>query len=229
MNTMEYGTAFTYPQQDADWLKKWLIMAFVPLIPVVGGFLVLGYMVEIMRRVIKGETPVLPEWTDFGEYLKKGFMGFVVALVYALPVILLAICMYAVQFGIALAAGNADSDSTVRTLGTVTSVISVCFGCLIFLFALALAVLLPAALGRFAATGEMGAGLRLGEVFNLVRAKPGVYIIVALLAGLATSVLMSVGTIIPCCGTLVGAAYGQLAAAHLYGQAYRVATSGTTA
>jgi hypothetical protein len=226
---MEYGTAFTYPQQDANWLKKWLIMAFVPLIPVVGGFLVLGYMVEIMRRVIKGETPVLPEWTDFGEYLKKGFMGFVVALVYALPVIILAVCMYAVQFGIALAAGNADSDSTVRTLGTVASVISVCFGCLIFLFVLALAVLLPAALGRFAATGEMGAGLRLGEVFNLVRAKPAVFIIVALLAGLATSVLMSVGTIIPCCGTLVGLAYGQLAAAHLYGQAYRIASSSTTA
>lgn len=229
MNTMEYGTAFTYPQQDADWLKKWLIMAFVPLIPVVGGFLVLGYMVEIMRRVIKGETPVLPEWTDFGEYLKKGFMGFVVALVYALPVILLAVCLYAVQFGIALAAGNADSDSTVRTLGTAASVISVCFGCLIFLFVLALAVLLPAALGRFAATGEMGAGLRLGEVFNLVRAKPAVYIIVALLASLATSLLMSVGTIIPCCGTLVGLSYGQLAAAHLYGQAYRIASSSTTA
>ena len=229
MNTMEYGAAFTYPQQDADWLKKWLIMAFIPLIPVVGGFLVLGYMVEIMRRVIKGETPVLPEWTDFGEYLKKGFMGFVVALVYALPVIILALCMYAVQFGIALAAGNADSDSTVQMLGTATSVISVCFGCLIFLFALALAVLLPAALGRFAATGEMGAGLRLGEVFNLVRAKPAVYIIVALLASLATSVLMSVGTIIPCCGTLVGLSYGQLAAAHLYGQAYRIASSSTTA
>src|SRR3990172_4870815 len=111
MNTMEYGTAFTYPQQDADWLKKWLIMAFVPLIPVVGGFLVLGYMVEIMRRVIKGETPVLPEWTDFGEYLKKGFMGFVVALVYAFPVIPPAICLCAVQFGTAWAAGTADTGA----------------------------------------------------------------------------------------------------------------------
>lgn len=223
MNEMEYGKAFTYPQQDEKWLVKWLIMSFAPLIPIAGGFLTLGYSIEIARRVIKGETPTLPEWSDFGDFLKKGFMAFVVGLVYVLPIIIVAICSAVPQ--VALASLD-DGSGTMTTLG---GVIGVCFGCLAAILGLAVGLLLPAALGKLAVTGEIGPALRVGEVFALVRSKPAVFLIILLISGLATSVLMSVGSIVCGVGAFAGAGYAQLATAHLWGQAYRAASPGSGA
>ena len=216
---MEYGKAFTYPQADPNWLTKWLIASFVGLIPIVGGFLALGYSIEIARRVIKDEPSVLPEWNDFGEYLKKGFMAFVIALVYVLPLILVAVCVSVPQV---ILTANDDGSGT---LTTIAGLISTCLGCLAAIYGVIVGMMFPAALGKFAVTGEIGAGLRVGEVFALVRTKPAVFLIVMLLSSLAASVLTSAGVIVCGIGALAGAGYAQLATAHLWGQAYRVASA----
>jgi len=228
-NTMEYGKAFTFPQEDKDWIKKVaiagvvMLLTFVPVLNIVTGIMMSGYTLEVTRRVIVGEQPVLPEWTDFGGLLKKGLLAFVVGLVYAIPLILLASCIALPQIGLELAASG-DSD-TAQTVATIASVVSACFGCLVAIYAILLAVVLPAAIGKLAVTGEIGPALRVGEVFALVRAKPGVFIVVALLGGLATSILSSVGSIACVIGAAWGIAYGLIATAHLYGQAYRVASA----
>ncbi len=227
-STMEYGKAFTFPQEDSEWIKKVaiagviMLLTFIPVLNIVTGLLMSGYTLEITRRVIIGQQPVLPEWTDFGGLLKKGLFAFVVGLVYAIPLILLGACIALPQIGLALAS-NSDSN-TVQTVGMIASIVSACFGCLVAIYAILMAVVLPAAIGKLAVTGEIGPALRVGEVFALVRAKPGVFIIVALLAGLAVSVLSSIGSIACVIGAAWGIAYGLIAAAHLYGQAYRVAS-----
>lgn len=221
-NTVDYGKAFTFPQEDPDWIKKVAIAGAVTLIPVVGGFLLWGYMIEIVRRVIAGESPVLPEWTDFGGILKKGLYYFVVAFVYALPLILLLVCMSLPSLGLAFVG---DNDDTVQVLATISTIVYACFGCLAAIYALLMSVVMPAAIGKLAVTGEIAPALRFGEVFALVRAKPAIYIIVMLLSALAISVLTSIGSIACFIGAFWGAAYGALAAGHLYGQAYRVATA----
>ncbi|MBM4423469.1 MAG: DUF4013 domain-containing protein [Chloroflexi bacterium] len=223
MNEMEYGKAFTYPQQDEKWLVKWLIMSFAPLIPVVGGFLTLGYSVEIARRVIKDETPTLPEWSDFGDFLKKGFMAFVVALVYVLPILIVAVCSALPQVALT------SMDDGSGTMATIGGIIGACFGCLAAILGIAVGLLLPAALGKFAVSGEIGPALRVGEVFALVRAKPAVFLIVLLISSFAASILSSVGAILCGVGAFAGAGYAQLATAHLWGQAYRVASTETGA
>jgi hypothetical protein len=231
-SSVDYGKAFTFPQEDPEWIKKVAIagvvalLAVVPLLQIIPILLLWGYVLEITRRVIAGETPVLPEWTDFGGLLKKGLFSLVVGLVYALPLILLLACLGLPYLGVAFAGGNEDMANT---LATIASVASLCFGCLAAIYALVMAVVMPAAIGRLAATGEIGPALRFGEVFAIVRAKPGVYIIVALLAGLAISVLSSVGSIACGIGAAWGIAYGAIAGGHLYGQAYRVASAGSGA
>jgi len=225
-SSVDYGKAFTFPQEDPDWIKKVAIAGVVTLIPIAGVLLLWGYMTEIVRRVIAGESPVLPEWSDFGGFLKKGLFYFVVSLVYALPLILLLACLGLPYFGVALAGDNQDMANT---LATIASVASFCFGCLAAIYALLMSVVLPAAVGRLAVTGEIAPALRFGEVFALVRAKPGVYIIVVLVAGLAISVLTSIGSIACGIGAIFGAAYGAIVAGHLYGQAYRVASGGSGA
>ncbi len=230
-SSVDYGKAFTFPQEDPDWLKKVaiagviMLVAFIPVVGWLIGLLLTGYSLEITRRVIAGEQPILPEWTDFGALFKKGLFVIVVGLVYALPLIVVGACAGLPSAGLALIG---DSD-TAQTLATIASVVSACFGCLAAIYAIVMAVVLPAAIGKLAATGEIGPALRVGEVFGLVRAKPGVYIIVALLAGLAISVLSSIGAIACVVGAAWGIAYGLIAGAHLYGQAYRVASAGSGA
>lgn len=229
MQSMDYGKAFTYPQQDADWLKKWAIGSLLLLIPVVGQILLLGYMLEIMRRVITDNPQVLPDWSDFGGLAKQGVFAFVVSLAYALPIIVLFACAYAPLIAGPLAAGN-DPD-TLNTMMSAASLIATCCFCIVLLLALAVSLILPAALGRLAVTGEIGSAFQFNEVLALVRAQPAVYLIVMLITGLAGSVLTSVGAVICGIGLYFGWAYSMLIQAHLYGQAYRVASgvSGSSA
>ena len=80
---MNFGQAFTYVFEDPDWAKKLLIPALVSLIPIIGQLVVLGWMLEVTRRVIQQNPRPLPE-LDFGRQLGEGFKGFIIGLVYAL-------------------------------------------------------------------------------------------------------------------------------------------------
>jgi hypothetical protein len=223
---MDYTKAFTFPQQDSNWLKKFLIAGALNIVPVVGSLLVAGYMLEVTRRVVENNAQVLPEWGDWGNLFKKGLYVWVVALVYALPIIVLAICSSAPQIAISvMASSNNGSASSAAGMGTAVAIISGCFSCLILLYAIFMGMVLPAALGKVAATDQLGAAFRFGEVIALVRAKPAVYLIVMLISAVAASLLSSIGTILCVVGLFFGVAYAQLVGAYLYGQAYLTATA----
>ncbi len=49
---MDFGKAFTYAFEDQDWLKKLGIGGLLLLIPIFGILAVMGWTVEITRRVI---------------------------------------------------------------------------------------------------------------------------------------------------------------------------------
>jgi hypothetical protein len=213
---MDYGKAFTYPQQDPDWLKKFLIAGALYFVPVVGQLFVAGYGLEITRRVIENNPQVLPEWTDFGMLIKKGLYALVVGLVYALPVILLSVCAQIPNIALSLD----TSGSNTEVLATVSMVVAGCLSCLIFIYAIFMGMVMPAALARVAATDQLGAAFKFGEVIGLVRSKPAVYFIVMLVSSLALSLLASVGLILCFVGIVFGAAYGVFVSSHLNGQAY---------
>jgi hypothetical protein len=85
--------------------------------------------------------------------------------------------------------------------------------------------MLIGAIGRYAVTDQLGSAFRVGEVLAFVRPKLGVFLIVMIVAGLASSLLASIGSIACGIGALWGAAYGTLVAAHLHGQAYNHASA----
>ncbi len=211
---MEFGKAFSYVFEDQSWLTKIVIGGLILLIPILGSFVLLGWMVEIIRRVIVNDPEPLPEWGDFGGHLGRGFQALVIGLVYALPVILLAACVNIIP----LLAANQDNDAVT----TLVTLLSVCFGCLIFIFALALNLVIPAALGQFAATGQLGAALRFGEVFGLVRAAPMAFVM-CLLGAIVANLVASLGVIACFIGLLFTQVWAGAVMAHLYGQAYKQA------
>ncbi|MEE8356719.1 MAG: DUF4013 domain-containing protein, partial [Anaerolineales bacterium] len=156
---MDFGKAFSFVFEDEDWLKKIAVGGLFSLIPVIGIFVVLGWGVEITKRVINGDPEVLPDWSDFGGYLTRGFMVFLVAFIYLLPVILLQVCSSLPYL----------YEAADETLLTIFTIVTVCFGCLTTIYSIGAYLLLPAAIARYAATGEVSAAFKLGEVFKMVK------------------------------------------------------------
>lgn len=234
---MDYGKAFTYPQQDADWIKKLAILGGIflvclvlsPLVfPLLGLLLVGGYSIEITRRVITEQAPTLPEWSDFGSLFKNGVFLAVVVVVYSLPNILLTACAQLPTILRSVAAAT-DPD-TAKTLLDVTgplSVLAFCCSCVAFLYSIAIGMILPAAYGRLAVTGEIGSAFQFNQVIGLVRAQPAVYFIVFLISAVTSVFAALVGLIACFIGIGFTSAYTVFVTAHLNGQAYRVA-SGVT-
>ncbi len=211
---MEFGKAFSFPFEDQDWIKKIGIGALIMLIPLVGGFIVAGWGLEVTRRVIRREAQPLPDWTDFGKFLVDGLKVMVIGLVYALPIILFSICSQTPLIFM----GNGGDD----TIATIYSLVMVCFGCLVFIYALFLGLVMPAAVANFAATDQLGAAFRFGEVFGLVRAAPGPYVLV-LLGSFLAGIIAMLGSIACGIGALLTAAYAMAINGHLQGQAYNAA------
>lgn len=218
---MNFARAFSYIFEDVDWIKKVGIAAAVMFIPVVGTIILGGWGLEITRRVIVNDPQPLPGWEDFGGYVSKGFQSFVVSLAYLLPFILFIICgqMFTVLPAVLMGESNPEAAG-----GVMVAVMS-CVYCFAFLFALAGSILVPAALGNLAATGELGAAFRFGEVFGLLRAAVGPYILSVLLIGLAATLLSPLGSAVCGIGVLLTTAYLAAVSAHLYGQAYKIARS----
>jgi hypothetical protein len=48
---MEFGRAFSYAFEDSEWIKKVGIAALVFLIPLLGLIILMGWSLEIIRRV----------------------------------------------------------------------------------------------------------------------------------------------------------------------------------
>jgi len=213
---MDFGLPFTFEFNDQEWIKKIAIAALISLIPIIGQIYLLGWGLEITRKVINGEnSPLIPE-TNFGGFLGSGFKAIIIALVYSIPIILFTI-------PITIASSTLPSaDLDENTIAVIISAVSLCCGSLIFIYSLVLGLMLPAAFGNFAAKGNISDGLRFVEIFGLVKAAPVPYLIV-LGGGIAASFVGSLGSIACGIGALLTMAYAMLINGHFYGQAYRQA------
>lgn len=70
------GHAFTFFTKDPNWITKTIIGGLIILIPLIGTFVLMGFMLRIVKNTAEGRELPLPEWA-FGEMLKSGFMVFV--------------------------------------------------------------------------------------------------------------------------------------------------------
>ncbi len=215
---MDFGKAFSFVFEDEDWIKKIGVGGLISLIPIIGIFLVLGWGVEVIKRVIREDAEILPDWSDFGGYLTRGFLAFLVVFVYMLPIILIQGCS-------SLPFLYEAADESLRTIFTI---VTVCFGCLTTLYSIAAYLVLPAAIANYAATDEIGAAFKLGEIFKMVRENIGTYAMV-LLGGIVASLVSSLGVIACVIGVLFTMVYAMAINGHLWGQAYKVSKSGAVA
>jgi hypothetical protein len=205
-SSMDIGSSFTYMFEDDNWIKKIAIGGVVSIIPIVD-FAVFGYLVQVIRNVRDGQPLPLPEWDQFGQYFIDGLWIFVIFLVWSIPLIVVA-CLQGI-------AGAVLTDNQGQT--TAYSIISVCLGCLTFLWSLVLGVVYPAILVRYAEVGELMAGFRFGEIFGIISANVGNYIIVVLLIWVA-SLIALLGLILCIVGIIFTQFWAYLVSGNLMGQ-----------
>lgn len=221
---MDIGKAFSFVFEDEEWIVKVLIAMGILLggvllswliIPAFLAYLLLaGYGVEITRRVLRGESRVLPVWDNWGQLFTDGLYIAIIGIVYALPIIILSICL-----GTPIGILAEDSEAASSMLGTV-------LGCLNFLWGIVMSLFLPAAIAFYVKEGSLAAAFRFGDVYAWVRDHFSTYLIVAVMAW-AASIIGGLGFLVCGIGWLFTIPYSGFVTSHLYGQGY-LAASGQT-
>jgi len=204
---MNYSRAFTAVFDDKNWISKILIAGLIALIPVIGQIYLLGWMVEIVRRVKAGREDILPA-THFSYFLTLGLKVVVVGLIYSIPVLILSGIMQLITAG----ANNADADFfTVffAGMGCVGGILGVVLN-------FAIGMLGTYGIIRIAETDQIKACLDFSDAFNCIKNNLSVFVIVELLS-IVTGLIQSAGLII-CIGIIFTVPYGMAVDAHLIGQ-----------
>ena len=215
---MDFAKAFSFVFDDQDWVQKIIIGGLIGLIPIIGQLAVFGYMIAIIRNVIRGEAQPLPEWSDFGQMIIDGLYTLIIGLIYTLPIFIVMCLVMFPSMAIGGAFGEDGDMGAIGALGVC------CFAFFSVIYGIAMAwFFLPAAMARYADSGDMMSALRFGEILAITRANPIVFLM-ALLVAMVANFVGGFGMILCCIGFLFTQFYSYCVIGHAYGQAYRAAS-----
>src|SRR5438132_12444356 len=218
------GTSFdflkplTFIFDDPRWIQKVLIggLFVIASFFIIGAFFLYGYCARLARNVIAWMQHPLPEWDDLSEYFGEGAKLFVVGLIYAVPLL----AVFGVIFvPVMIMSGSADNETVKSVAGMSMS----CVSCLIFPFALALALWLPAAMLMVVVSGDFKAAFDFRHIFDFIRANIGNYIL-AFIVWLVARFAAGLGFILLCVGIIFTMFWAFTVAAYAFAQTSRLAT-----
>lgn len=207
---MNFGQSFSYIFEDKDWFQKLLIPALCMLIPVVGWMVALGWALKAAKNVIEGKENPLPNLV-FGEDILRGFFAFLISFVYSLPV-------SAITSISGLFDTWAINHNEFTMLGT--SLVAGVLGLIGFLLGIVSSFFGTAAIAHYVAKDDIGAAFRFKEVYKVLTANLGDWVIVALGTVLAVGIIGPLGTIACVIGVILTMTFGMAVMGHLIGQAY---------
>jgi hypothetical protein len=188
-HTQHYVHLLTYPFKGENAAGKFalacLVVAAGYLVPVVPWIFFLGYVYQIMGKVVIGDDAHMPIWSDWGRLFRDGVKLFGLSFIYALPINVIFIggffLYFVSMFAFALAAEASPNSAAPLLIGFIP---------FIFIFAMAIGYLLllvfalvfPAAAGNLVAKDRFLAGFDFATMWRVVRANPGGFLIAFLLA-----------------------------------------------
>ena len=228
---MNIGKAFSYPFEDKAWTSKLGLAIVITIVPILN-FATAGYAIEIMRRILRSDPEILPDWTDLGRKFLDGLMVFLAGLVYSIPILIVLCLPLSFMLVPAVLSGNSNTQDLANTLTTAGGVALACLSCIAALYGLALSIIIPCGYLKYTRQGTFGAFFQLREFFAMIGKDPGAFFTawgIYLAAAIGFSLIAgAVGTLlgwIPCVGQVVGIVVGLaggvyllLVYAHLFGQ-----------
>ena len=216
--TFDFLKPLTFVFDDPKWVQKVLIggLFVIASFILIGVFFIFGYMARLARNVIRGDQFPLPEWDDLGEYFGEGVKLFLVGLVYAIPIAIVAVVLVVPM---AIMGNNSDNE-TVRSMAGMSAT---CVWCLVFPLSLATALWLPGALLMVIVSGDFKAGFDFGHIFRFIRGNVGNYLL-AFVVAIVASFASQLGFLLLCIGVVFTAFWARTVAAYAFAQTYRLAT-----
>jgi len=166
-----FEDALRYPWNGDDKLETLLIggvlvLLGVFLIPIL---FVYGYLIRVIRQTAVGNLAEPPVFSDWGDLLVDGVVGFVITFVYFLvPTIVVSIgaVLFFVPVSV-VGSGAGDTGGGIIAAGSV--LIALTIVALSLLLTVAAAYLLPAAVAAFARTGRFGAAFSASTLRPIVK------------------------------------------------------------
>lgn len=213
----DIGAAFKFQFQDPNWVSKMFLGALFELLSIliIGSWLVMGYQVEVIQRVMRKDPTQLPEWDRLSEKLLRGIKLFLVSLVYYLPLVLIFI-----PFAFLVGLSSTSHSEEVQAFSGFTMVSAVIF--IVLPYTLFVSILLPVIYLEFAKSERVGDALNLATVLRFFKTNWQNVIILALIM-LGVNILSAVGIIFCIVGVFFTSFYAKLVSAHLTGQLHLAA------
>lgn len=196
-----------FPVKDAEARKHLLIGALVVFasffIPVIPYLALLGYAALVARQVLRGESPRMVPWEDWGGMLTNGLKLFGVRMIYSLPIIVLVMPIMLAGFVLPVIAANTN-NSDAEILFILIPIITLGAMCFIVPLSLALGLIIPAAEIHTVEKGDFAAGFQFKEWWGIFRANLAgfiaafaIYYIASMLLAIIIQVLLT--TVILAC------------------------------
>lgn len=208
---MDFGRAFTYVTEDADWLKK-VLLGGLWILLVVTSPAAMGYFLEVIQQVAQRRETPLPEWSDFGNKWIKGFLFCIIAFIYSLPGTIIMLIGLVPVFMASLSGSERGAGLAVGGMFL--------FMFLAGLWFLLVAIIFPAVSIQYALYGNFGAAFQFSQILSIITKNIGAYIM-AIIAYLAACFLAFLPSIIPLIGSIISLFayfYAYLVGAHAFGQ-----------
>ena len=210
--TLDFTRAFTFIFQDPQWVKKTLLGGLFYLLSIflIGGFIVLGYLAQLMRNVIAGMQYPLPEWDNIGGYLVEGLKLALMVLVWYIPfifIVLIAVVPMAVL---------EDTEAE----GAAAALMSCGMG-LLMIFALFIGILLPAALVIAVARQQASAVFQFRTIIAFIKANAMNYLL-TIVVYLVGNMVSQFGIVLFCIGIFWTAFLSMAMVSWALGETYRL-------
>jgi hypothetical protein len=234
--TVDIAGALEFPFQDPDWLKKLAIaglLVFISFIPVLPTVILLGYLGEIIRRIVVNKEPAsLPEWDDLSTYFQSGFRLFGAGFIYMLPAgILMTIGYVGMMLPVFLMelGGMSESEALwMIMIGYLAGFGLMGIGAIVSMIT---GLILPVAGTHVAVKEDFSAAFRFNQIWEIFKANWSGFLVSFLILIGASIILyyasyFLVITIVLCClypFAISGiAAYLGFVGAALFGESYRL-------
>ncbi len=187
---------------------------FLLTFALIGAFFIAGYSARLVRNVIAGAQYPLPEWDDLGEYFGEGLMLFCIGLIYALPLIVLAMGV-----GIPAAILNAAQSEDVRNIG---GGVLGCAWCFIVPLGFAISFFVPAAMLMAVTKRRFGAAFEFGQIWAFIRENIGNYLL-AVVVFIVARFAAGFGVILLCIGIIFTEFWAIVVYSYAFAQVYKLA------
>lgn len=200
-----------FPVKDAEARKYLLIGALVSLagfvIPILPYLVLLGYAALIARQVLRGESPRMIPWEDWGGMFTNGAKLFGVRMIYSIPILILMVPLMLMSFAMPFVVTSMDSADA-EAFFVLFPLLMFGIMCLIIPVSLPLAVIIPAAEIHSIEKDDFSAAFQFKEWWQVLRANLGGFIAafaIYYIASMILAVIMQilVATIILSCLLIV--------------------------